>query len=571
LAGEYNNFYTYKPSNWFITINLERFNTDSAYNQILDNEPILGIKILYYYQNKINDSTFVKDSSYILFDSIAKNNFNGNLESLGSLNFKGFALKYDIVQDTTIEFKITRYMLPVNELYLNSRNLSITSRFKAKKNINQENEPWQNREFYFGINMSSGFIDSVNIIVTYYGNCDINLNWIRIDNENAYYLFKGNYDAMNRSILQAFHDTIVNINNQSHIYNFFRFYGQDTETRERMENWAQLRYLNQVTGGMGITRDMPIYPKLYDYYTKCPNRWVGIFYAANDYQMPTPYAVNCDESWQSMGMKYGYLGAYGMEHFPDTLHSEYETHVINTIPPDDNYYNNEILTSPTVLQEMWEKSLYDSYYNPNNKISEMLYSGKPWWLYHLLYNVQNENEHIVFKYYRPKTGEEIRMLLNSSLIRGCKGFIYDGDENYHFPDCHMGNMGIGDGTRISDTSDFFSNWVGADYIDNVNNTWNAYPYADLTALSTTMGVPENKIYIGTRSLRSELYSFHSKIRRADEELMKLRLIASYSKGYRVQQNHHPDYSANVLSQYLAWDTTNNMIDTNRFSNNKIKK
>ncbi|HPI20079.1 MAG TPA: T9SS type A sorting domain-containing protein, partial [Candidatus Kapabacteria bacterium] len=211
------------------------------------------------------------------------------------------------------------------------------------------------------------------------------------------------------------------------------------------------------------------------------------------------------------------------------------------------------------------KSLYDSYYNPNNKISEMLYSDKPWWLYHLLYNVQNENGHIVFNYYRPKTGEEIRMLLNSSLIRGCKGFIYDGDENYHFPDCNAGNMGIGDGTRISAENDFFSNWVGADYIDNVNNTWNAYPYADLAALSTTMGVPENKVYIGTRSLRTELFNFHSKIRRADEELMKLRLVASYSKGFRVQQNHHPDYpDDSTFRRFLAWDEANNMVDTTRF-------
>src|SRR5690606_2297722 len=49
-----------------------------------------------------------------------------------------------------------------------------------------------------------------------------------------------------------------------------------------------------------------------------------------------------------------------------------------------------------------------------------------------------------------------------------------------------------------------------------------------------------------------------------EELMKLRLIASYSKGFRVLQNHHPDYPANILSQFLAWDEANNMIDTSRF-------
>ncbi|HPI20909.1 MAG TPA: hypothetical protein PKY56_11110, partial [Candidatus Kapabacteria bacterium] len=231
----------------------------------------------------------------------------------------------------------------------------------------------------------------------------------------------------------------------------------------------------------------------------------------------------------------------------------------------DSYYYDSLINHGKTVQPMWERSLYESYYKPDTKLSEMLYSDKPWWLYHLLYNVQNENEHIVFNYYRPKTGEEIRMLLNSSLIRGCKGFIYDGDENYHFPNCHMGNMGIGDGTRICDTSDVFSNWVGSDYIDSINNTWNAFNYAKLDTLAKRMGISRNKVYIGTRSIRTELFNFHSKIRRADEELMKLRLVASYSKGFRVQQNHHPDYpDDSTFRRFLAWDTTRNRLDTTQF-------
>ncbi len=573
----------YLGRKWYLTINLKRLNP--ATDNICDDSVVLSLQIPF--------SLWDGGTGTIKFDSIPINNIN-SIESLNYYENRGYSqLMKSVAYEPDTIIYITRNMLPTRT---DTSNITISAVFFTNGG-SIDNNP------LFADKFISERIKDIDIVVKYYGITDLAIDYVRIASINSYYLLRGAVDSAfacipnsinGRDFINLYTDpdhfgdgdyleqpngikqTIQNCidsmkakSNNWQDAKLFRFYYQDEEC-DKFYWWGPLRYCNKLSNGMYITRDEQTYPKLYDYYTKCPNRWVGIFYAANDYQMPTPYAKNCDQSWSSMNMKYGYIGAYGDTIFPNVINSDYETHVNDSIPTDDNYYNNEILTSPEYLQEMWEKSLYDSYYNPNNKISEMLYSDKPWWLYHLLYNVQNENGHIVFNYYRPKTGEEIRMLLNSSLIRGCKGFIYDGDENYHFPDCNAGNMGIGDGTRISAENDFFSNWVGADYIDNVNNTWNAYPYADLAALSTTMGVPENKVYIGTRSLRTELFNFHSKIRRADEELMKLRLVASYSKGFRVQQNHHPDYpDDSTFRRFLAWDEANNMVDTSRFTSNKI--
>jgi len=585
----------YLGRKWYLTINLKRLNP--ATDNTCDDSVVLSLQIPYTLWNG--------DTGFIKFDSIPISNIN-SVECLNFYENRGYSQLKRFESSKPDSIIITRNMLPIRT---DTSNITINSVF-----FTNGGSIYNNPLFSDEYNAES--IKDIDIVVKYYGITDIAVDYVRIESINAHYLLRGTVDSIvptdpNNSngrgfitlytdpdfptnsryieqpngikqIIQSCLDTMKAKSNNWQDAKLFRFYYQDVESN-KFYWWGPLRYCNKLTNGMFITRDEQTYPKLYEYYTKCPNRWVGFVYSKDDYHMPTPYAKNGNESWESMNLKYGYIGAYGGTHFPNTLNSDYET--LLPFEKDslwfvcrDSYYLDSLLYQGKTVQPRWERSLYESYYKPDTKISEMLYSDKPWWLYHLLYNVTFEKDkdtgdsNIVYLYYRPKTGEEIRMLLNSSLIRGCKGFIYDGDENYHFPDCHMGNMGIGDGTRISDTSDFFSNWVGADYIDNVNNTWNAYPYADLTALSTRMGVPENKIYIGTRSLRSELYNFHSKIRRADEELMKLRLVASYSKGFRVQQNHHPDYpDDSTFRRFLAWDEANNMVDTSRFSNNKIKK
>jgi len=574
-SGQTNN---YLGKIWYLTINLRRLNPESE--TIIDDSIVLSLKIPYTLGNGYTG--FIKFNKFPI-------NHSDSIEQLNYFENRGYSQKLKV--STSIDsISITRKMIPTMK---NFQNITITAEFITNDSILIYNPRFTDKP-----DNNLLHIESIDIIVKYFGKLDIAIDKICIESINSHALLRGEVDSLGynpnvtwrdarlfknyhtdpdnynnieqlntiKDIIQTSVDAIKRKTNNWQDAKLFRFYYQDVESN-KFYWWGPLRYCNKLSNGMFITRDEQTYPKLYEYYTKCPNRWVGIFYAANDYQMPTPYAKNGNESWESMNLKYGYIGAYGSTHFPDTLNSDYETHIDSTIgfPVSDNYYNNEILNSPIVLQEMWERSLYESYYKPDTKLSEMLYSDKPWWLYHLLYNVQNENEHIVFNYYRPKTGEEIRMLLNSSLIRGCKGFIYDGDENYHFPNCHMGNMGIGDGTRICDTSDVFSNWVGSDYIDSINNTWNAFNYAKLDTLAKRMGISRNKVYIGTRSIRTELFNFHSKIRRADEELMKLRLVASYSKGFRVQQNHHPDYpDDSTFRRFLAWDTTRNRLDTTQF-------
>lgn len=575
----------YLGRKWYLTINLKRLNP--ATDNTCDDSVVLSLQIPYTLWNG--------QTGLIKFDSVPISNIN-SVENLNYYENRGYAQLMQPASPKPYQLNITRNMLPI---ITDTSNITISSVFFTNGNI-QDYNPKFSDDY-----LDTSAIKDIDIVVKYYGITDIAIDYVRIESINAHYLLRGAVDSVfacipnyssGRDFITLFTDpdhfpdttnkyieqpngikqTIQNCidsmkakTNNWQDAKLFRFYYQDVESN-KFYWWGPLRYCNKLTNGMFITRDEQTYPKLYEYYTKCPNRWVGFVYSKDDYHMPTPYAKNGNESWESMNLKYGYIGAYGGTHFPDTLNSDYET--LLPFEKDslwfvcrDSYYLDSLLYQGKTVQPRWERSLYESYYKPDTKISEMLYSDKPWWLYHLLYNVQNENGHIVFNYYRPKTGEEIRMLLNSSLIRGCKGFIYDGDENYHFPNCHMGNMGIGDGTRICDTSDVFSNWVGSDYIDSINNTWNAFNYAKLDTLAKRMGISRNKVYIGTRSIRTELFNFHSKIRRADEELMKLRLVASYSKGFRVQQNHHPDYpDDSTFRIFLAWDNVRNRIDTTRF-------
>ena len=586
----------YLGKKWYLTINLKRLNP--AVDNVCDNNVVLSVQIPYTLWNGT--------TGLIQFDSIPINN-KDSVELLNYYENRGYAqLIKPVISEPDTIINITRNMLPIRT---DTSSISISASFLTNGDPDLFNPQFSDESSTFKIK-------NIDIIVKYLGKLDIAIQNILIESINAHILLRGEVDSLGtisgaawkdargfkpyltddilftlvpdeddpdkydtlwhkeyinsvKDIIQITIDSMKAKSNNWQDAKLFRFYYQDVESN-KFYWWGPLRYCNKLTNGMFITRDEQTYPKLYEYYTKCQNRWVGFLYSKDDYHMPTPYAKNGNESWESMNLKYGYIGAYGGTHFPDTLNSDYETHL--PFEKDslwfvcrDSYYLDSLLYQGKTVQPRWERSLYESYYKPDTKLSEMLYSDKPWWLYHLLYNVQNENEHIVFKYYRPKTGEEIRMLLNSSLIRGCKGFIYDGDENYHFPNCHMGNMGIGDGTRICDTSDVFSNWVGADYIDSINNTWNAFNYAKLDTLAKRMGISRNKVYIGTRSIRTELFNFHSKIRRADEELMKLRLVASYSKGFRVQQNHHPDYpDDSTFRIFLAWDNVRNRIDTTRF-------
>jgi len=85
-----------------------------------------------------------------------------------------------------------------------------------------------------------------------------------------------------------------------------------------------------------------------------------------------------------------------------------------------------------------------------------------------------------------------------------------------------------------------------------------------------MGIDRNHIYIGLASTRLAVARVNEWVSRCEDELMKLRLVAWYGKGFLTLKHQDPAYgTVNMLAKYLAWDEANNMVDTSRFTSNKI--
>ena len=281
---------------------------------------------------------------------------------------------------------------------------------------------------------------------------------------------------------------------------------------------------------------------------------------SDDALMPAPYVRNgTDNSPLTMFIKHG----YGESYFADSLNSEYEMKIDNNHPwsdfsIDSNYYKQ--IDHSDVLQARYEHEILDSYFDPIK--NKMLFSGDEWYFYDLLYNVALDtvgfgtgNKRIKFSYHRVKTFEEWTLQNFGALINGCRGFIHDGDQNRKFPNFGAGNMGVGDHTKLDSNNDIYSNLVGDDFINSEFNTWNAVPYTPFSIFSTNMEIPEDRIYIGTKSTRDALYQFNTFVRAAEGTLMKLKLAATFSKGYRELYAQDEDIygTDTLLNDFVEYD------------------
>jgi len=584
----------YQGQKWNLTINLRRY--DIAEDSNLDSAVILEIKIPY--RSRLNTSSIIRS---IKFDSIPYPTIDSSASISYPPNndFRGYELKRywvdNILRDTVL--RIYRSMLPIDST---KKDITISAQFLTYKYglIDQNNPPLNNN--YKNSNIE--YIDSLDIEVKYNGITDVCIDYIKIESEEAYFWSRGAVDSLgvdwvdtildvgprNFKIYPKANDTIsVSSFTEYHStydvlqswltrfpkYNLngtmtspvFRFYAQEWES-DNPVYWWQLRYLNLLTNGLTITRDNPIYPKLYEYYTKCPNRWIGVAFSGYDVQLAVPYARSAnDNPLTSMYLKSGYFCNDCTPY--DTLYSYYEIKLPYCDPyylvKDDSYYFGDRIDDGPFLQETWERALFKGYCNyEENHNYQLLYSDKPWWTYyflHSLYIHRTETDTVLSNTcYRIHTAEEQRLLIYSSILKGAKGFIYDGDQNNRLPHIGAGGqMGIGDNTKLDSLNDLYSDEVGTDFVDSVHNTWNAYNYVKLDILSETFGVPKSRIYIGTKSIRTELARIHQWLHANESILMRLRLVAWCSKGFRMWGNQDSSIStsSSLLERFISFDTT----------------
>lgn len=600
----------YLGRKWYLVVNLRRLNPDVDLTK--DDSVVINVRIPYTrWDNASTNMTFRKlpiddpDSTEKLF-------FITNQDTADAYPFiepKGYAQLMQV--DTSTVMSITRNMIPTSSD--ESENITFYAEFVTTESMNS----------YFGQDYDEKKIKTFDIEVDYLGKLDVAIDYIRVESHEAHMLMRGevdwyepwNYNDNNgRPIIESFpaesdsgfsyfYDNGVLdstykqlLGQTADIYNIiqsaidyvkvetnnwadaelFRFKFQDTEN-DSYYWWGALRYCNKLGNGMFMTRDGLQNPKLYNYYTKSPNKWLGIGLSASDREIPAPYAINTERDNNSMHLDFGYLGAGGNIHFGDTLNSDYETHLMNYDSSDvdpgliadwedlqrDSYYLDTLLKHDDVIQSRFEGQAYEHYFKNTFK-SSFLFSDIQWFQYNLFYNYRlkydsiADRNYFTMHYYRPKTAEEMRLINSSIIIMGGKGIISDGDRNKVPPDISPGNMGIGDNTKLNEYNDIYSDSVGTDFIDARNDVWEIRDSVDLVKIAENWRVDTSRVYIGTKSYRAELFEQHSFIRANDSLLMNLRLSAAMSKGFR--KHYTQDYqlygSDTLLSSFIDLNETN---------------
>jgi type IX secretion system substrate protein len=524
---------SYNGEKWNLSINLRNLDlTDSA----MTDDIVLVIKLPFVAVDSTGDTTGLTTKRYIKFDYLSKDNFYTEISPLDTFEFRGYA--YDTVayngSNPIDSIVITRKMLGFGN---DVRDITISTHFSCTQKETPTNFKYYNPRFIPGFKEESPLkefelIHKIDIEVKYYGNCDVGIDWIRIENDKAQQTLRGNYDAYDKIKIQE------HLNNLSYALSgvkLHRLYNQDTESTNPTW-WGQSRYWNLVTNGVTITRDGLTVPEAYKYYTKAPNRWIGVGYMSDDALMPSPYIRNGSQNKETMFLKSGFAET----DFADSLNSEYEMRLSDERPWSDllidSVYNKQVDHSD-VLQARYEYEIRNSYFDPIK--NKLLFSGDEWYFYDLLFNVVIDttgwgtgNWRIKHSFQRVKTFEEWTLQNYGALINGCRGFIHDGDQGRFFPELHPGNYGLGDFRKLDSNNGIYSNIVGDDFINSEFNTWNAYPYTPDSLFSAHMEIPKDRIYIGTKSYRDALFQFNTFVRAAESTLMKLKLAATFSKGYR---------------------------------------
>ena len=582
---------SYKGKLWYLTINLRRLKPSIETTK--DNSVILSIKMPYLKWNSTAD--------FIKFNKIPSNISNDTVR-LNSFEDRGIAQKMILIDPAIDSVAITRNMLPVSSD--GYENITISAEFITNGN------PLRNN--IFSRDSTTGKeIKEFDIEVNYFGHTDVAIDYIRVENVRAHHLLRGKFDSLGtmhnwpyrdkrgnieiaedpdnpsvttqvntiKDIIQSTLDTLKIETSNWADAELFRFQFQDTENKSYYW-WGTLRYCNKFSNGMFMTRDVIRNPKLYYYYTKSPNKWLGIGFGGSDRLMPAPYARHSNRTYDGMKLEGGFSRIHNGYAYKDTLSSEYETQLLS-LPGDtaqwsdlerDSYYFDTLFAKSWLTQVQYEGQAYEHYYK-NNQLSSFLYSDNPWWFYGLFHNfkmVKNADSDSVAIYdnYRVKTAEEYRLIASSALIMGCKGFINDGDQNKRFPDIinSVGSLGIGDHNKLP-ANELLSDSVGTDFVNAKYNTWNAWNYIDLERTAQEMEIDTSRIYIGTKSMRAELFEQHSFIRANDNLLMNLRLASAMSKGFRkfYTQDYDNFSSDTLMTKFI------NLNESNTYTTRLVKK
>jgi hypothetical protein len=566
-AGQFDGF---TGDNWYISLKIKV--TDDDPMGVDPNEPILKIKLPY---TKGNGSSDAINFNFLPSDSYSADNEQMISTYLNQSRGYRLKLKSTQCQGNTKEFIITRGMLPAI-----GSDVVISANYTTKGPLNT-NDNWKYK-WTDGVTTDPSFatlITNQKIEISYYGHSTVQIDWTRIENNIARDLYAGRFDddisGPNKqftpdgtstqyggfvSIYNGIQAYLTNV--QSQIINgvdkwkLFRFYGQDVEGKT-CQWWGMLRYYNILTGGMAVTRDNARWPELYEHYTKANNRYIGIKLDETENYNASPsirYGNYAGNSLDNMCYKVGLSWARG--YTMDTLNSYYD------------YYSNQLT---------WNSMIQRVFKDENN--SYLLFSDKKWWMNTFLgFNLALQYTPVKkcgFQYLRPKTYEELNLILWTQLCLGAKGIFVDGEHATVIPNNYTpgyyGFFGIGDGSYINPpTYDIYHDIVGGDYFSTTYDNCNFSPFINYSTVANELGINSNRIYMGFKSTRYALGNLGSLIHNNNTLLMSLKLAAWCSKGYNMGTSGIPYVNTEYIQDpTLAANYMDGYIDRNAIKTRKL--
>lgn len=587
----------------YLSINLRRLNVNIYENS---DDTVLTIRIKYKLQNQ--DTGYIKFHKKPNINTVTPLTYNGD---------RGFAYPtQNSTADTN--WCITKKMLPKLGRIIDGHTTNSDITMSALFICDGEPDPPYNHNYKLrplhGKPAGDEIIE-LDIEVIYHGGADIAIDWVRLENPMAQNMFFGKYDTeyttvdesqdQARSIKGTVQDKFIDFCDTTNTYKLFRIYGHGGDDGVIYHAWGTQRYLNNLLGGVVTTSiEASAHQEHFEHYFKGKERWIG---GPRIHLHSCPY-YQCAKvrNWDSQDPKdffhetldFNYHNGY-RGHFDysqetdmyDTLNSGWEIwttsknkfgighyldyHVFETLPFETydeslNSYEKQLRDFSGGFQIDWEAELYWAVF----KSPGAIYGDTDWmgqvfsvsnWSH--LSVVDDILDATAIDQLQPLTSEVLRLQSMSYILKGAKGLCYDRQGTfYDFPTTPQKKVrdfcGIGvtshpdQSVYASSTLDtmVFSNKFGGDFIDLQNDLSNIHLYFDADSVAEYLGVKPERIYIGRKSMRTEMIKMHSWIRAVNDALMNLKMLGWYCEGLKLLESWHPNYTYNPLTDYIKTDS-----------------
>ncbi len=534
---------------FYLSIHIRR---DDLNDNLQNSNAVLEIKLPYYPKNA--------PGSYIIFSELPFD----NPTEFEIHNNKGRRQKRYKPDPLDNALRITKNMLPLNNEYI-----TINAFFECN-GLKEDIYP------------NDTLIEpEINIEVKYLGNCNIAIDWIRIESPIAHKLFWGDYNA----------EIITEVQNVINQYEDNSFVSKDVFLKRiylrdeaHFEYWKATKYFNELVGNIGTYAMGALMPRLFERYVNPPEFWVEMY--SKHGWIAQPYT------------RYGYNGLLRGFLYPpitqiDSLKSHYETYLSNNqsfLTTLSNQYKGDVTSNIHdwgASMKCWDEYALRQFnkYTPsdfsNEYIVDMLQSNnylfsEKKWIGQIFLDTQwgkIENTTYAPTVLQSSHSELLKMNCFRNILYGAKGLLFDGDIGqitYIIQTKLFSNLDIINEKKLlddrydADSPNFDSNVflndddLGRDFIDGdyiikgaISINLNDPSIFDKIGFQQSANVKSTRMHIGSKSNRLLLKEINNYVKANEDDLMKLKLVSFINKGFTWNYNQDPSIETDdVMSQFV---------------------